>query len=106
MFMIDFSNDYKGMAVPKHTQQTLNDYFLKGWRPGSFIESMLAYDYETALYKADSANRAAFWAIAVWIRENSPEGSHGNYEMIDAWVKDSHGLRTEFEKKYMWETLK
>jgi len=101
---------YMGMEIPHHTQQTLENYLLRGWKPGGFCESMLAYDYERALYTADTANRQMFWAIAMWIRDFAPDHSHGSYASIDIWCEDVNGCRTKYvnevEKDYVWNTLK
>jgi len=108
--MIDFDvlrrdTRYAGMVIPAPTEDTIRDYLLKGLPPGGFVTAMLAHDYNRALYNADQHNRQMFWAIAMWIRDNAPIGSHGSYQIVDAWVKDLHGVRTEFEKQQMWETL-
>jgi len=108
--MIDFNTltdmRYAGMVIPPLTEKTLRDYLLQGLSPGGFVTAMLAYDYSRALYNADQYNRQMFWAIAMWIRDNAPNGSHGSYEIVESWIKDTHGLRAEFEKQQMWETLK
>ena len=35
---------HMGMEVPRHTQETLEGYLLRGWEPGGFVTSMLALD--------------------------------------------------------------
>jgi len=112
--VIDFDKErdqrYMGMEIPEHTKQALDHYFVNGWRPGGFCESMLAGDYDRAIAIADTANRVMFWAIATWIRENAPPGSAGSYAIIDQWVGDDNSVRTTFarraQKAYTWRTLK
>ena len=110
--MIDFNNlelGHMGMEVPKHTQETITDYLLRGWAPGGFVESMIVKDYERALYSADTANRQMFWAIAMWINESMPAQSRGSYRAIEMWRDDLGGCRTtyrtELEKNAVWKKL-
>lgn len=101
---------HMGMEMPRHTQETLEGYLLRGWEPGGFVTSMLAMDMERALYTADSANRQAMWVIGRWIVEFCPEQAWGSYEAVDRWCKDVDGHRgrwsNEHEKKKAWQTLK
>jgi hypothetical protein len=113
--MIDFDNSlysnpkYMGMEVPEHTRMTITNYLLYGWAPGGFVESMIARDYERALYCADTANRQMFWAIAMWINEYMPAESCGSYKAIEMWRDDLGGrrtrYRTEIEKQAVWKKL-
>ena len=110
--MIDFDDSnlkYMGMEVPHHTRETIENYLLQGWAPGGFVESMIARDYDRALYCADTANRQMFWAIAMWINESMPAESRGSYEAIDKWRDDLGGCRTEYrtkiEKQTIWKKL-
>lgn len=112
--MIDFNEaehnlKYMGMEIPRHTRETITNYLLSGWAPGGFVESMIAKDYERALYCADTANRQMFWAIAMWINECMPPLAIGSYNAIEKWRDDLAGCRTEFvkavEQKHIWKTL-
>jgi hypothetical protein len=110
--MIDFDNQnlrYMGMEIPNHTQETIENYLIRGWAPGGFVESMIAKDYERALYTADTANRQMFWAIAMWIIEWMPAQAQGSYQAIELWRDDLGSRRTEFvksiEQKHIWKTL-
>jgi len=112
--MIDFDEaehnpKYMGMGVPDHTRETIKNYLIRGWAPGGFVESMIAKDYERALYCADTGNRQMFWAIAMWINECMPAQSRGSYNAINHWRDDLAGRRTEFvkdlEQKHIWKTL-
>lgn len=112
--MIDFDSSsknlkYMGMEVPEHTRETIKNYLIHGWAPGGFVESMIAKDYERALYCADTGNRQMFWAIAMWINECMPAKSRGSYKAIELWRDDLDGCRSEFvkeiEHKYIWKTL-
>ena len=111
--MIDFEElelKHMGMEVPGHTRDTISNYLLRGWAPGGFVESMIAKDYERALYCADTANRQMFWAIAMWINESMPAESRGSYKAIEMWRDDLTGRRSayvkEVEQKAVWKKLK
>jgi hypothetical protein len=111
--MIDFDNlelKHMGMEVPIHTRETIENYLIRGWAPGGFVESMIAKDYERALYCADTGNRQMFWAIAMWINESMPAESRGSYKAIEMWRDDLGGrrsaYRTEIEKQAVWKKLK
>ena len=101
---------YMGMEVPRHTQETLENYLLRGLSPGGFVSAMLAHDYERAISVADTGNRQMFWAIAMWINECTPPASRGSYAAIEQWRDDLGGRRTEFvksiEQDYIWKKLK
>ena len=86
--------------LPRHTQITIKNYLINGWEPGGFVTSMLALDMERALRTADVANRHYFWKIGRWILDNAPEGSWGNYDLVDAWCKDIDGRRTKWAVWY------
>jgi hypothetical protein len=112
--MIDFDDGtrnlkYMGMEIPEHTKDTVRNYLLRGWAPGGFVESMIAKDYERALYCADTANRQMFWAIAMWINECMPRHAVGSYDAIEKWRDDFNGHRTEYvkavEQDFIWKNL-
>ena len=106
----DLDRRHMGMEVPGHTRDTIANYLLRGWAPGGFVESMIAKDYERALYCADTANRQMFWAIAMWINESMPAESRGSYKVIEQWRDDLNGRRSayvkEVEQKAVWKKLK
>ena len=105
----DLDRRHMGMEVPGHTRDTIANYLLRGWAPGGFVESMIAKDYERALYCADTANRQMFWAIAMWINESMPAESRGSYKAIELWRDDLDGRRSayvkEVEQKAVWKKL-
>lgn len=98
-----------GMDIPEHTRSALENYLLRGWAPGGFVESMLAHDHERAFACADTANRQMIWAIWRWISESSPPRCHGSYEAVGMWRDDVGGRRTDYvreiEQRAMWQKL-
>ena len=110
--MINFDDSnlkYMGLEVPGHTRETIENYLIRGWAPGGFVDAMIAKDYERALYCADTANRQMFWAIAMWINERMPAESRGSYKAIEMWRDDLGGRRTRYrndvEKQAVWKKL-
>jgi len=104
--MFDFEKEvyyklkYMGMRFSVQTTESLNNYFFHGLKPGGHLEAMLAHDLEHALYNADTANRQSYWGLAMWIRECAPEDSHGSYEAVDYWCKNTNECRSRWATWY------
>ena len=96
--------------VPDHAQEAIENYLMLGFHPGGFISAMLAGDLFTAAGSGDQANGPRMQTIAKWIMHSAPHGSWGSYELIEKWVKDEDGIRTNFrtqkEKEYVANALK
>jgi hypothetical protein len=110
--MIDWRNSdlrNMGMELSLETQDSIENYLLRGWAPGGYVESMLAHDYERAFSCADTANRQTIWVLQRWIRDDAPPMCHGSYQAIDLWRDDVLGRRTawitEQEKRVIWQKL-
>ena len=110
--MIDWRNkDLRniGMELSLETQESMENYLLRGWAPGGYVESMLAHDYERAFACADTANRQTIWVLWRWLRDDAPPLCHGSYRDIDLWRDDVGGRRTawitEQEKRFIWKKL-
>ena len=85
-------------GVPEHTQEALENYFVRGYEPGSFLTATLAGDLMAAACKADSENTEALAYIAKWIVNNAPVGSWGSYDTVRSWCRGNE-YRTAFEKQ-------
>jgi len=98
-----------GMELSLETQESIENYLLRGWAPGGYLESMLAHDYERAFACADTANRQTIWALQRWISESAPPQCHGSYAAISKWRDDLNGRRTDYvkelEQKAIWQKL-
>ena len=109
-YITDFrDDDYDDPALPHHTMESLDDYFIKGFEPGGFLVSMLAEDYGAALGKADLENAPRFHNIATWLKTYAPQGSTGSKKAVVNWCNDKDGIRSayreEAEKAYEWRML-
>ena len=98
-----------GMELSLDTRDAIEDYLLRGWAPGGYVESMLAHDYERAFATADISNRQTIWVLWRWIMESAPPLCHGSYQAIDMWRDDLGGRRTDYvkrlEQKAIWQKL-
>lgn len=98
-----------GMELSLNTQEAIENYVLRGWAPGGYVESMLAHDYERAFFVADIGNRQTIWVLWRWITESAPPLCHGSYRAIDMWRDDLGGCRTDYvkglEQKAIWQKL-
>ena len=88
-----------GMELSLETQSSIENYLLRGWAPGGYVESMLAHDYERAFACADVANRQTIWVLWRWLRDDAPPLCHGSYQDIDLWRDDVGGRRTDYARK-------
>lgn len=71
--------------VPSHTLEALENYWLRGWSPGSFLTATLAGDLYQAAVRADKWNKDALAHIAVYIAQVGPEGSWGSTKLVQDW---------------------
>jgi len=107
---VHYNLKYMGMRFSQETTDALNRFLFDGLPPGGHLEAMFAYDFERALYNADTHNRTVFWGIAMWIRDHAPAESQGSYTNVNIWCTDDmapvrEAFRVECEKKSMWQTL-
>ena len=107
---LDFESTWCADRVPDHAQEAIENYLMLGFHPGGFMSAMLAGDLFTAARSGDQANGPSMQGIAKWIMHSAPHGSWGSYELIEKWVKDEDGIRTNFrtqkEKEYVANALK
>ena len=110
--MIDWrTKDLRNMSMELSlgTQEAIENYLLRGWAPGGYLESMLAHDYERAFACADTANRQTIWALQRWISESAPPQCHGSYAAVGMWRDDVGYRRTDYireiERAEIWRKL-
>ena len=100
------------LAIPPHTTEALDSYFLRGWEPGGFITSILTNDLYGAVRSADFSNKHAIYEIVQWLTLEPivPKNSWGHEKLVSNWLYDVDGHRTKFvdmmEKLLIWEELK
>jgi hypothetical protein len=99
---MDFTPElgWVGLEIPEHTQQSIQNYLLRGYNPGGFVTAILANDLDRAVSVADTVNRQMFWAIARWVQTRCPDSARGSYEAVEAWCRDQDGCRTRYREEY------
>lgn len=85
------------ITTPEHTKEAFIRYFEYGFEPGSFGTAVLANDLFRAAAVADSQNKKMLADIVMWIANNAPEGSYGNYDIVNDWV--NHGPAFQAHQK-------
>lgn len=98
-----------GLELSLETQSSIENYLLRGWAPGGYVEAMLAHDYERAFACADTANRQTIWVLWRWITDGAPELCHGSYKAVKMWRDDLGYCRSDYVKKVeqtaIWKKL-
>jgi hypothetical protein len=96
--------------VPRHAEDAIEDYILRGFHPGGFLTSVLCGDLFTAVIRADVANKEKLWHITEWLLSNAPVGSVGSQPLVDDWCINKNDVRTDYIKKLsekvMWDKLR
>jgi hypothetical protein len=90
--------------VPSHTIQALENYWLRGWEPGSFLAAALAGDLYQAAARADKWNKDALGHIAVYIAREAPDGSWGSLKMVRDWCNHGEWFQ-RYEKQRVLDIL-
>ena len=97
------------MELSLETQESIENYLLRDWAPGGYVESMMAHDYARAFACADTANRQTIWLLWRWISESAPPQCHGSYAAISKWRDDLGYCRTDYvrsiEQAAIWQKL-
>ena len=73
-------------VLPAHLQRGLRDYFVDRVPTGDFLRAVLANDFAQAVLRADPESFADLRAIALFIVNVAPAGSHGSYAAVDDWL--------------------
>lgn len=90
--------------IPEHTKETFENYFNRGWEPGSFGMSVLCNDLVGAVSRADHINKRHLSEIVEWLVENAPRGSWGCEEAVREWLKKGPDFE-QYQKKRVVEIL-
>ena len=95
--------------IPVHTQESIEDYLLRGFPPSGFLEAILTNNLYRATRHSDHINFLLLGQITKWILTNAPAVSFGNVLTVENWLADTDSRRTQYSdkitKKYMWEKL-
>ena len=83
-------NDSVYCMIKESTIQSINDYAQKGYRPGGFVNAVLANDLMEAMGRADIENRLSLHAICTYIYNEIGSDLHGSYEAVKKHLDNVH----------------
>ena len=100
---------YNRAVINDYIEEGLDNYFIHGMAPGSFLYAVLTNNLYSACDKADFKNIQYLGKIAKWISGNIIHTAYGSEEKVQAWMDDVDNVRTDYvqhlEKTKMWEVL-
>ena len=84
----DITKDIDWERCPETVRDSLKNYVERRLPLGGFLNSVLANDLWSAMFKADLDNRALIYEIVTFIHwEIVPTLCYGSYEKIEAWIR-------------------
>ena len=74
--------------VPRDFADSMANYLVYGYDPGSCFHAVLANDFMQAMTSSHPVNTVeAFKALVGWMRSTMPIESYGSYEAVKHWIK-------------------
>ena len=102
--------------VPRDFADTMANYLIYGYQPGSFFTAILANDFMQACASSHPSNTInSLKALAGWIKEHCPNEAYGSYARVEAWYDMTSAMRRSIlekkriiytEKQEVWMALK
>ena len=94
--------------VPRDFADTMANYLIYGYQPGSFFTAILANDFMQACASSHPSNTInSLKALAGWINECCPNEAYGSYARVEAWCDMTSEMRRPIlEKKRIIYTEK
>jgi hypothetical protein len=81
-------------TVPREYFDTLYNYLVHGFEPGSFWISALCNDFMAAIQSSHPGNTVEALKNTVgWIRDTFPPESYGDYHRVQEWIRLAPGYR-------------
>lgn len=91
-YILDFSK----YDIPDHTALALENYFIHGYSPGSFVTYVMCNNLYGAVNSADSINQSKITDIVSWLMHSVPMNSYGSINKMNRWISDIDGCRSQF----------
>ena len=95
--------------VPEHTQLALENYIIRGYHPGSFLQAVLENNFVNTVCRADHLNQLYLVDIAKWLVHESPSECWGSDQAVYNWIDDVDRIRSKYveprEKQRVWQLL-
>ena len=102
--------------VTRELADTIANYLVYGYPPGSFFTAILANDFMQAIASSHPSNTInSLKALVGWINEFCPNEAYGSYARIEAWYDMTSEMRRPIlekkriiyaEKQEVWMALK
>ena len=74
--------------VPREFADTMANYLVYGYNPGSGFTSILANDFASAIVRSHPSNTiSAYKALVGWMGDTLPKEAYGSYEKVAKWVE-------------------
>ena len=85
---------FKQWEVPQDFADTMANYVVYGYEPGSCFTAVLANDFGAAMLSSHPSNSVeAFKTLVGWMRSHLPPQAYGSYERVRAWIDLSPAQR-------------
>ena len=106
-----FVESFHHLNVTDEFIENLYDYYINGWHPGGFFESVLCNDMHRAMCRSHQMNDLrAIIGVCKWLINFAPPESFRTIENVNAWIAMTKEQRHEIlqKRKLMltpWEIL-
>ena len=101
--------DWEHYEVPEHTRDALENYIIRGYHPGGFLQAVLVNNFVNTVCRADHLNQLHLVDIAKWLVHEAPGECWGSDQAVNNWIDDINQVRSRYvesrEKQRMWQTL-
>jgi hypothetical protein len=107
---------FSNWDVPREFADTMANYLIYGYQPGSCFTAVLSNDFIGAMRSSHPANSIeAFKALAGWIWDCCPKEAYGSYAQVESWCDITSAMRRPIlekrrlvftEKEEVWMALK
>lgn len=89
--------------------EALDNYLIRGYAPGRFLESVLTNDLISAVNTADYENKKYLVDLVLFIQHNITHAAYGDKATYNAWRTNENNIRVayieSFTKRALWENL-
>lgn len=84
-------------SIPDHMVKPIQDYLVKGCRPGGFLTAVLSNNFIDAIGRADSKNLENIHAWAMWLFNECPSNAWGSPEIVEEYIQSRLAARVHQE---------
>lgn len=84
---IECQSDEVYSKIKESTIETINNYILHGWEPGSFVYAVLSNNLIESFGCADTENARSLKEICCYVYNEIPSAAWGSAEKVAAYLK-------------------